>query len=295
MRRFSQPSYALMGTLLATLVMLPGGALRAQEPDGMLRGTVRALQGAPIAGAVVTAKNVATGQSQQANTNAQGQFEIPRLVPGSYEVDVARPGFGSRQERGVRLSAGQSVTLDFVLESAGEPSQAAPAYRISESQLVGLPLNGRSYTQLATLQAGVASAAGEDPSRGIGGGGLTISGGRSSANNFLLDGTMIQDVGNQVPRSAAGVQLGSDTVYQVQVFSTQYGSDFGRTSGGVVNSITRSGSNDFHGAFFEYFRNSKLDARNFFDRDPQHPTERSDPPPFKRNQFGFTVTGPVRK
>ena len=129
----------------------------------------------------------------------------------------------------------------------------------------------------------------------MGGGNLTVSGARASSNNFLLDGTNIMDAGNRVPRSAGGVQLGSDAVYQVQVFSTNYSAEYGRGSGGVLNSITRSGSDEFHGSLFEYFRNSKLDARNFFDRDPLHPLQRGSPPPFKRNQFGFTITGPVRK
>ncbi|MBI4443796.1 MAG: TonB-dependent receptor [Acidobacteria bacterium] len=297
MFRVIRRRYALEIALLTVVVLLPGKALCAQAPSGALRGTVRAQQGSPIAGAAVAVRNLETGESKAASSNADGQFEILRLEPGSYEMEVSREGFVPHQEKNVRLSAGQSVTLELALESAGETSAqtAAQVNRISESQLVGLPLNGRSYTQLATLQAGVSSSSGEDASRGIGGGGLTVSGGRSVANNFLLDGTMIMNVGNQVPRSAAGVQLGSDTVYQVQVFSTQYGAEYGRTSGGILNSITRSGTNEFHGALFEYFRNSTLDARNFFDRDPQRPTRRSDPPPFKRNQFGFTATGPVRK
>lgn len=187
-----------------------------------------------------------------------------------------------------------------VPESAGaerparRPGQSSPAaQQINESQLVGLPLNGRSYSQLATLQAGVADTSGAAASRGVGGGSLTMSGSRSTSNNFLLDGTNIMDSNNQVPRSAAGVQLGSDAVLQVQVFSSFYGAEYGRSAGGVLNSITRSGTPQFHGTLFEYLRNSKLDARNFFDQ-KHSPT---DPrlPPFKRNQFGFTLTGPLRK
>ena len=159
--------------------------------------------------------------------------------------------------------------------------------RISESQLVGLPLNGRSYNQLATLQAGVSDPSAASSSRGTSGGGLTVSGGRATSNTFLEDGINIMDARNRSPRSAAGVQLGSDSVLQVQVFSTSYSAQYGRDSGGVLNSITRSGTPEFHGTLFEFFRNSKLDARNFFD-----PTNA---PPFKRNQFGFTVTGPIRK
>ncbi len=166
-------------------------------------------------------------------------------------------------------------------------SQAPTAGEISAPQLVGLPLNGRSYSQLATLQAGVSDSSGEQSSRGGGGGNLTAAGGRPSSNTFLLDGTNIMDTSNSVPRSAAGVQLGSDAVLQVLVFSTNYSAEYGRGSGAVLNSITRSGTEAFHGTLFEYFRNSKLDARNFFDPEQA--------PPFKRNQFGFTLTGPLHK
>src|SRR2546422_1157384 len=172
--------------------------------------------------------------------------------------------------------------------SGAESSPSAKASLIDESLLVGMPLNGRSYTQLVTLEAGVSDPSSASASRGVSGANLTFSGSRASSNSYLLDGTNIMDAQNRVPLSAAGVQLGSDSVFQVQVFSANYGPEYGRGSGGVLNSITRSGSNEFHGTFFEYLRNSKLDSRNFFDRG-------ADPPPFKRNQFGFTLSGPVRK
>ena len=160
--------------------------------------------------------------------------------------------------------------------------------QIDESELLGLPLNGRSYSQLATLQAGVTDTSASSASRGGGSGSLNVVGGRSTSNNFLLDGTNIMNWENQVPRSAAGVQLGSDAVLQVRVLSSFYQAEYGRGSGGVINSITRSGTPEFHGSLFEFLRNSKLDARNFFDPGPE-------PPPFKRNQFGLTITGPVAK
>jgi hypothetical protein len=177
-----------------------------------------------------------------------------------------------------------------VADGAARPT-AAPANRINESLLVGLPLNGRSYSQLATLEAGVSDPSSVNSSRGTGGGSLNVSGGRASSNSFLLDGTNILDTGNSSPRSAAGVQLGSDAVLQVLVFSTTYTAEYGRGSGGVLNSITRSGGSEIHGTLFEYLRNSKLDARNWVERGPE-PVE---PAPFKRNQFGFTVSGPIRR
>ena len=175
-------------------------------------------------------------------------------------------------------------------QGQGSGPAAAPAGEagvISESQLVGLPLNGRSYSQLATLEGGVSDPFGGGK-QGGGSGGLTVAGGRGEWNSFLLDGTDINGANNQVPRSAAGGQLGADTTAQVQVFSTNYAAQYGRAAGGVLNAVSRSGANELHGTFFEFLRNSKVDARNFFDSG-------TEPPPFKRNQFGGTVTGPIRK
>ena len=182
-------------------------------------------------------------------------------------------------------AAGESPIAEQ--ETNPPPTPSSAAEQISAIQLSGLPLNGRSYNQLATLQAGVSDPSGGSASRGGGSGSLTVVGGRSTSNNFLLDGTNIMDARNRVPRSAGGVQLGSDAVFEVQVL-TSFGPEHGRGSGGVLDSITRSGTPQFHGTLFEYFRNSKLDARNFFDPGPE-------PTPFKRNQFGATLTGPVWK
>ena len=172
--------------------------------------------------------------------------------------------------------------------AANDPSRAvASSAVIDQSQLVGLPMNGRSYTQLATLGASVAGDSGGGRQSGGNIRGIKVSGGRVEWNSFLLDGTDINDMLNQVPRSAAGGQLGADTLFQVQVLSNNFGAQYGRAGGGVLNAISRSGSNELHGTLFDYFRNSKMDARNFFDG-----TEK---PPFKRNQFGATVLGPVSR
>src|SRR5215813_12699769 len=128
--------------------------------------------------------------------------------------------------------------------SATESSSSGKTSLIDESLLVGMPLNGRSYTQLVTLDAGVSDPSSASASRGVTSANLTFSGSRSSSNSYLLDGTNIMDAQNRVPLSAAGVQLGSDSVFQVQVFSANYGPEYGRGNGGVLNSITRSGSNE---------------------------------------------------
>ena len=271
-----------LATLLLTTVTAT--SLAAQQTPSSLRGIVIDSQSAPVSGATITVAPSGTSvQSRQTVTGEDGRFEFSMLADGSYTLEVSHADFPTATLVGV---AADGEPVEITMQAAA--GQRAPASRISEAQLAGLPLNGRSYNQLATLQAGIADTSSQDSSRGIGGGNLTVAGGRPSSNNFLMDGTNIMDTSNQVPRSAGGVQLGSEAVFQVQVFSTVVSSEYGRGSGGTLNSITRSGSNDFHGTVFEYFRNSKLDARNFFDQS-------AEPPPFKRNQFGFILTGPIRR
>ena len=289
--------------LITLFLSLSTGAL-AQETTATVHGTVQGPGAVPLADATVVFRNLETNRSRTTRSDDQGLFELQQLAPGAYDVRIMLSGFSSRMQTGLELRPGQSAELDFVLEpGSGDPeqdmatpgqgaaessSQAETANQINETQLVGLPLNGRSYSQLATLQSGVSDPFGGSASRGGGSGGMTVAGGRSTSNSFLMDGTNIMNTENRVPRSAAGVQLGSDAVLQVQVFSSSYPAEYGRGSGGVLNSISRSGTPQFHGTFFEFFRNSKLDARNFFDRGPE-------PTPFKRNQFGFALTGPVLK
>ena len=282
--------------IASAFVLLQPCPLQGQDTPGVFRGRMIDSLGTPVPEVSVTARNVATGSEQNSRTGNDGRFEIAGAAPGVYEIEATLGGNSAslRQE----LRAGEEAATELVLgeeaapqnpaQQGGDTASAASVQRIDSTQLSGLPLNGRSYNQLATLQAGVTETSSASASRRVGGGNLTVAGGRATSNNFLLDGTNIMDSGNQVPRSAAGVQLGSDAVYEVQVFSTYYGPEHGRGAGGVVNSISHSGTPEFHGTAFEYLRNSKLDARNFFDPE-------AEPPPFKRNQFGFTLTGPVRK
>ena len=161
---------------------------------------------------------------------------------------------------------------------------------VGEREIRDLPLNGRSFQQLALLQPGVqaALAAGNDV---VGGRTpkISINGARPEQNNFLLDGTDINNVYNKTPGSAAGVLLGVEAVLEFQVLTNAYSAEFGRSAGGVINAVTRSGTNALHGSAFEFHRNSALDARNFFDPASQPK------PDFKRHQFGAVLGGPMRK
>jgi hypothetical protein len=161
---------------------------------------------------------------------------------------------------------------------------------VNDKQIRDLPLNGRSFQQLALLQPGVtaALAAGNDV---VGGRTpkISINGARPEQNSFLLDGTDIDNTYNKTPGSVGGVLLGVDAVLEFQVLTNAYSAEFGKAAGGVINAVTRAGTNDFHGSAFEFLRNSALDAKNYFDR-------KSDPIlPFKRNQFGGVLGGPLRR
>jgi outer membrane receptor protein involved in Fe transport len=206
--------------------------------------------------------------------------------------------------RGIRLTVGQDAVVDATLELGQRTEEVvveADASRVGlasgavsglvgEKEIRDLPLNGRSFQQLALLQPGVQAAltAGNDV---VGGRTpkISINGARPEQNNFLLDGTDINNVYNKTPGSAAGVLLGVEAVLEFQVLTNAYSAEFGRSAGGVINAVTRSGANDFHGAAFEFHRNSELDARNFFDP-PSQPK-----PEFTRNQFGAVLSGPLQR
>ncbi len=295
---------ALVATMLAAEI---APAAWSQTQMGAVKGTVQDESGRPLTGLGVFIQNKAAGTEYAKNSGPQGQFEFRDVSPGNYVFEISPAGPLVRSPLSIQVQPGATLNVQLVVAQAGTStpsaqgtgatreapavSQSSVGGQISESQLAGLPLNGRSYNQLATLQGSMVDPLGGNAQRGGGSGSLTVSGGRSSSNTFLMDGTNIMDTGNQVPRSAGGVQLGSDTVLQVQADGVQYSAEYGRGSGGVLNSLTRSGGEEFHANLFEFFRNSKMDARNFFDRKDQPDDPRI--PPFKRNQFGFTATGPI--
>src|SRR6202022_4477924 len=178
----------------------------------------------------------------------------------------------------------------------------APAVQLASSSISAvvnsttvreLPLNGRSWTDLASLQPGVDAiqtqasfTSGADRGNRGFGAQLSISGARPQQNNYRLDGVSLNDYANGGPGSVMGGNLGVDAIQEFSVLTTNYSAEYGKTSGGVVNAITRTGTNNFHGSVYEFFRNSSLDARNFFDV--------SKIPPFKQNQFGVAAGGPIR-
>jgi hypothetical protein len=284
---------------------------RAQVAGATLSGTITDPSGSVVAQAALAVTNVATGVITRVTTNSDGFYIAANLLPGEYVVTVSAPGFNTEERRGIVLTVGAQQAFDLALHVAGATKEMivvtaeAPAVQLNSSDISAvvnattvreLPLNGRSWTDLATLQPGVNRiqtqpdfAQGTDRGNRGFGQQLTISGARPQQNNYRLDGVSLNDYANGAPGSVLGGSLGVDAIQEFSVITSNYSAEYGKTSGGVVNAITRSGTNQIHGSVYEFLRNSRLDARNYFD-DPTKPT-----PPFKRNQFGGAIGGPILK
>jgi hypothetical protein len=280
----------------------------AQVVGATLSGTVTDQSGGVVPQAVISIRNVDTGITRATTTSAGGFYSVPNLLPGAYEIRASAQGFSNEVHNGITLTVGEQQVLNFTLR-VGQASQTvevtteAPNVELASSSISAvvnsttvreLPLNGRSWTDLATLQPGVSAiqtqpTVGFSSARGNRGYGdqITIAGARPQQNNYRLDGISTNDYANGAPGSVLGGDLGVDAIGEFSVLTSNYSSEYGRTSGGVVNAITRSGTNQFHGGVYEFLRNSALDARNFFDR--------GNTPPFRRNQFGADAGGPIRK
>ncbi|HUY14334.1 MAG TPA: TonB-dependent receptor [Terriglobia bacterium] len=296
----------LMVLLALLLIICESSRLRAQVVGATLSGTITDQSGAVIPNAKVSIKNVATGVVRVASTNQRGIYSAPNVLPGSYEVTVSASGFSSTKTT-LTLTVGEQEALNLTLKvgrttQTVEVTNAAPIVNLVNSTLGGLdngatirqlPLNGRSWTDLVTLQPGVTSLNGEQPTaasrnrygRGFGTE-FSISGARPQQNNYRLDGVSIEDPSNGGPGSILGGNLGVDAISQFSVLTGNFSAAYGRASGGIINAITKSGTNEFHGDAYEFLRNSALDAANFFDIKK---------PPFRRNQFGASVGGPIKK
>src|SRR6266851_3236173 len=293
---------------LITAVALSASPARAQVAGGTIRGTVADTSGGVLPGAHVVILNTATGISSDLVTNETGAYGAPNLLPGPYDITASLPSFSTAVRKGVAVTVGSDLTIDFklapgVVQETVTVASTAPIVDAStptlsavvkERTIVELPLNGRDWTTLATLQPGISSIRtqavnGVTASRGNRGYGdeLSITGHRPQENNYRIDGVSINDYTNGAPGSAGGVNLGADAIQEFSVLASNYTAEYGRTSGGVVNAITRSGSNSIHGSVYEFFRNDALDARNFFDGVKK--------PPLRRNQFGGSFGGPIIK
>ncbi|MBI3895656.1 MAG: TonB-dependent receptor [Acidobacteria bacterium] len=291
----------LIGNMLL-LVVLASQVTMAQVTTGTILGTVSDSTGAVIPGATVTIRNVETGISRTVTSDAAGHYRAPQLGLGNYEITAEVPGFQSVVRSGINLTIGREAVVDFTLQVGAvaeritvtgeapliETTTATVANLVSERAMRELPLNGRSFTDLTAIQPGVVTDMGIPSGVFQGGGRMVIGGARPQQSLYLLDGTDIASpYSNVAPVSVMNQTLGVDTIREYTVIQNNYGAQYGRAIGGIMNAVTRSGTNEIHGSAFEFLRNEKLDAKNFFDL-PDEPI-----PPFKRNQFGGTVGGPI--
>ncbi|MBZ5645086.1 MAG: carboxypeptidase-like regulatory domain-containing protein [Acidobacteriia bacterium] len=289
------------------LVLVPQGKVWAQG-DASIHGTVSDETGAVVAGATVKVMNVETGALRALTTDSNGHYDAPALAVGNYEVDAERIGFRAESRAGIALVIGQRVEIDLKLTLGGiqqsinvedtalelAVTTAEFSGLVGETQVKNLPLNGRSYDQLLTLNPGIVNytsqrSGGTGTSNSAVGNMFSASGRRPQENLYILNGvefTSASEV-NNTPGGTSGQLLGVDAVREFSVVKDAYGAEYGKRPGAQVNIVTASGSNVFHGNVYEFLRNSALDARNPFDS-PQIPN-------FERNVFGGSLGGPVKK
>ncbi len=291
--------------LILSILLVPlAGYLGAQGTTGTISGFVTDSSGAGVPGATVTVRNTETDQKRVVVTDGGGRYRAQALEPGRYDETVELSGFQTAQHTNLLLSLGQDMVVNVTLSVGGldekvlvtgeavvvNTRQSSIAAVVDEKQIRELPLNGRDFSQLTLLQAGVIASTStqRQVDRGMGTQ-VSVAGSRPNQISYQLDGTDINSQGNGSPGSAAGGQLGVETVREFQVLVNNYSAEYGRSSGGIVTAVTRSGTNTLHGSAFEFARNSKFDAKNFFD-----PAD-AEIPPLERNQFGGVLGGPIVK
>ena len=290
-----------------SLFLLCALSLRAQV-SANLSGTVTDPSGAVVSSAAVTAKNTDTGASRDAVTDSAGHYQLFSLPLGPYEVHARKTGFTEQVRKGVRLVVGQEATVDLTLQ-VGQPNQQvtvnadAPPVSLTTADITGvvgeeqvkdLPLNGRSYDELLTLNPGIVNFTWEKFG-GIGvsnsttGNNFAVEGNRPQQNLFLLNGIEFTGAAenNMQPGGTSQQLLGVDAVREFNVLRDSYDASYGKRPGAQVVIVTQSGANQIHGSVFEFLRNNVFDARNFFDG--------ASVPGFERNQFGGSIGAPIKK
>jgi hypothetical protein len=262
--------------------------------------------GAAVAGAAITVTSLETGAARTATADATGTYRVLSLGVGRYEVKAEATGFKAALQTGISLVVGQEAVVNLRLEVGAVQEQvtitgeaplvntttASVSGLVGERQVKDLPLNGRSFDNLITLNPGAVNyTLKAGPSIGSGEGAyFTVAGRRPSDNVFLLNGIEYTGSSNIgiTPGGVSGQLLGIDAVREFNVMSDAYSAEYGKRAGAQVSVVTQSGSNQLHGGLFEFLRNNKLDARNFFDAT-------IGAPPFKRNQFGGSLGGPIKR
>ena len=264
-------------------------SLFAQSPTATLVGRIQDPSGASVPGARVDVTNSNTAELRSASSNADGEFAIPNLRPGSYDVAVEAAGFRAKRETGLTLQVDQTARLDVQLSVGSQADSievkadmpllntenASKGDVVVNEEITEMPLAGRSFGDLALLVPGVAPTA-----EGGHGSPFAVNGARSDNTNFVLDGLNTQN-----PRGGNNqVNPPLDAMQEFKMQTTGFSAEYGRLAGGVMSMVLKTGGNRLHGSLSEFLRNDVLDARDFFSADKQ---------PLRRNQFGVSLDGPV--
>jgi hypothetical protein len=290
--------------LLALSLALVSTWSWSQTQLGTVFGTITDPMGAVIPGAQVTVSSVSTGSKRDAFTDTKGQYYVVGLPTGKYSVRIEKEGFQTEIREGMAISSAAAIAINLALHVGSVPQQVTASAdvptidsttstvstAISERSLTELPLNGRDLFKAAILEPGVAPTPSSAPSLLSNGktGQVSINGMRPSWTNVLIDGMDVSDpVFGFSPAGASGLFLGLDEFAEVRVLTQTFNVDYGKNAGGVIEGITKSGSNQLHGSLFELHRDASLDAKNYFDL-ADRPI-----PQFVRNQFGASIGGPL--
>ncbi len=299
---------ALRASYSGAIVIAATAALMCGQEAASISGQITDTSGAALAHATVVVKHSETGAERKAVADDSGRYDVPSLPVGGYSVTASLSGFKSATKTNIRLVVGQAATENVPLE-IGDLQQVitveetAPVVSVStqqtsglvgEKQVKDLPLNGRSYDELLLLNPGIVNYSSEK-SGGVGtsnsaiGNMFSVSGRRPQESIFLLNGIEYTSASqiNLTPGGASGQLLGVDAVREFNVLTDFYGAEYGKRPGAQVNIVSSSGSNQVHGTVYEFLRNSDLDARNFFDQ--------KNIAPFKRNEFGGALGGPIQR
>src|SRR4029077_5543757 len=302
--RVMQPRSFCCHSILSFLILAIGVSLAApfggaQSTGGRIRGRVTAPHGGAVATATVTLVNEATHATRVVQSGENGEYIFIEAPVGTYEIDATIQGFKKYVRKGVALDLNQVITVDIALQIGAasesiEVTGAPPVVDTSSTQLgaivndrssTQLPLNQRDVYQLLQLQPGVQSQLGNDLFFGSDKAGVvTVNGGRGRSNNYSVNG----GDGNDLFVNGPAIEPSPDSIEEFRVITNSFDAEYGRNSGAVVNVVTKSGTNTLHGSFYEFFRNDVLNAHKFtFQAAPKEP--------FKLNQFGGTLGGPIRK
>src|SRR5215475_7494728 len=300
-RRFALAGFILVGSSLC------GWA----QVNATISGKIEDQTGAAVGGATVTVKSLETGATRIVTTDETGNYRVLSLPVGPQEVRAEKSGFRAAVRTGVNLVVGQEGVVDLKLDigqvaqevtvSVDTPLVDATTANVSglvgERQIKELPLNGRSFDNLITLNPGAINYTYKSPGTVTSQGNtFSVAGRRPLENIFLFNG--VEYTGSSqlsiTPGGVSGYLLGIDAVREFNVLSGTYSAEYGKRAGAQVTAVTQSGSNQFHGSVFEFLRNSALDARTIFDLSPT-PGVESKPAPFRRNQFGASLGGPIQK